>query len=263
MRIKRNFEVGGASDVGKVRNINQDRILVKIGEEPEFGEFGLFAVADGMGGLSSGEEASNISMRELERWWNERLGSIIHAPHSPDEKLTLIQESLDEQFNLINETIISFGNQVEKKIGTTLTVIFIYHDYFITKHIGDSRIYFIQNDEIKVVTVDHSWVGEQVRQGKMTQAEAKVHPQRNVLTQCVGVRRGLEINGTFGFLNQGTVFLVCSDGLHTMFDESELKKYVKEYMKSGKSAQELAEKLIEIANFRGGPDNVSVIAAWS
>lgn len=256
------FDIGAASLIGRKRRVNQDKLLVKIGEEPEFGEFGLFAVADGMGGLSAGEKASSLCVEELNNWWTEDLFKLLVLEISTEKKIKQISEKLENEFYRINEKLISFGNVIGKKIGTTLSVVLIYHGFYIIKHIGDSRAYFVGDEDIKLLTTDHSWVGEQVRRGIITDEEARFHPDKNILTQCIGVRNDIEINASSGELGKDDALILCSDGFYNVIQDSEIQKYLKTYKKHKKPAQKLVEEYIDLINRRDGQDDASVIVLW-
>lgn len=259
---KRVFNIGAASVIGQNRRVNQDKILVKVGEESEFGEFGLFAVADGMGGLSAGEKASNLCMEGLNKWWNEDLNQLLGLDVTLEEKVGILSEKLEQEFYRINEKIISFGNEIGKKLGTTLTVVLIYRNKYIIKHIGDSRVYIHGSGEAKVLTIDHSWVGEQVRRGIISREEARHHSKKNILTQCVGVRNDVEVDTQEGELGEEDALVLCSDGFYNVISDQEIQKYLKMYMKYGKSAQKLVEEFFDLIRRRDGNDDASVIVLW-
>lgn len=256
------FDIGVASLIGRNRKVNQDKLLVKVGEEPEFGEFGLFVVADGMGGLSSGEKASSICVEELNNWWTEELCKLLVLEKPLEEKIKQISEKLEHEFYRINEKIISIGNVLGKKIGTTLTAVLIYRGFYIIKHIGDSRAYYVGESDIKLLTTDHSWVGEQVRCGIITNEEARFHPDKNILTQCIGVRNDIEINAVSGEFKKDDALILCSDGFYNIVQDSEIQKNLKMYKMYKKPAQKLVEEYFDLITRRDALDDVSIIILW-
>ena len=252
---KRSFSIGTLSDIGYVKRTNQDRVLIKIGEE-QFGEFGLFLIADGMGGLTDGHRASELVMREFIDWWNNNLFSIINGSGELD--IDRIDRELNELIFHINKEIIRYGKSIDSKVGTTLSMLFIYRNEYIIKHIGDSRIYRIKNEVIRL-TEDHSWVSEQIRQGRMNEEEAVNHPKSHVLLQCIGVRENLNIFEKKGRVLDEDIFLLCSDGFYNLLMKDEILDVVREYRVKDEDIQSKVEELMEKVKIRGAFDNASVI----
>lgn len=253
---KRAFTIGVLSDKGAVKERNQDGILVMIGED-ESGEFGLFAVADGMGGHTAGDVASSMAMSCLKTWWDVRLPAIISgsAGTGPADA---IRCSLQEAVLKANEEIMVYGNRIGRKVGTTLSLIFIYDGRYWVQHIGDSRIYRIDKMPVQL-TEDHSWVAGQVSQGFLSKAEARVHPRRNVLTQCLGMEARIDLFEASGALADRELFLLCSDGFYGKLENHEMPA-----LSNGKRAgafdlQGVAEALLEKVKRRGEADNISAI----
>lgn len=253
---KRRFSVGTLSDIGYVRKTNQDRILIKIGEE-ELGEFGLFVVADGMGGLKAGEIASEIVVKEFKYWWDSELTLIIKEMKKID--LDTICLELNKLIFYINKKIIEFGKTIDDRAGTTLSMLLIYRNRYIIKHVGDSRIYKINND-ITMLTKDDSWVAEQVRLGIMSVQEAENHPRKNVLIRCVGIKKGLEIFENKGEVFKDDIFLLCSDGFYNLLTKNEILMAIRQY--KGKNMQKVLENLMDIVRSRGASDNASAILIY-
>lgn len=252
---KRRFSVGTLSDIGYVRKTNQDRILVKIGEE-ELGEFGVFVVADGMGGLKAGDIASEIVVKEFKYWWDNELALIIKKKKID---LDIISVELNKLIFYINEKIIKFGRTIDDRAGTTLSMLLIYRNQYIIKHVGDSRIYKINND-ITMLTKDDSWVAEQVRLGIMSVEEAENHPRKNVLIRCVGIKNKLKIFGLKGEVFNDDIFLLCSDGFYNLLTKDEIFMSIKQY--KAKNIQRVLEKLMDIVRSRGALDNASAILIY-
>lgn len=261
---KKSICVGALSDVGSVKKSNQDSILVKIGEEAA-GEFGIFVVADGMGGLAAGGTASEIAVSEIKHWWEGRLGAILS--HAAGYDINNIGKELDSLIYTIHEKVANYGRLIGDKVGTTLSLLFILRDQFIIKHVGDSRIYII-NREIQQATLDHSWVEQQVREGKMSRVEAKVHPRRNVLTQCIGASDVLEIYTYNGIVFPQDIFLLCSDGFYNHINDEEIfdasVKYRKSFIENRNTydIQSVVANFFELVECRGATDNVSAILAF-
>lgn len=256
--LKRSFAIGALTDIGNVKKTNQDNILVKVGDGKS-GEFGFFLVADGMGGLTAGDVASWIIVNEFSSWWEHGLTDILHRGKNVD--LDLISSELDRLIRDINQKVIYFGLSINARVGSTLTMLFIYQDKYLIKHIGDSRIYRI-NSSIAKLTEDHSWVAQQVREGKMKEEEAKNHPKRNILTRCIGVIEDIEIFQTCGDIAPDDGFLVCSDGFYNYLSDDEIYNSVCTCKKEDADIQQSLGSLLERVKLRGARDNVSAIAVF-
>lgn len=251
----RRFVIGAMTDKGNIKASNQDSILVKVGEDSE-GEFGLFLVADGMGGLAAGEEASRIIADNFDFWWRNNLADLLQK----DENLNmvLLDIELNNLVKSINRNIIDFGKSIHEKAGSTLSMLFIYKNSYIIKHIGDSRIYLI-NSKVTKLTEDHSWVAQQVMEGRITEAEAKTHPGRNVLTRCLGVHENIQLFAKHGEVNPDDCFLICSDGFYNYIDEDEILNSVSDCKKEDGDVHECLARLLEEIKLRGAHDNISAV----
>ncbi|URZ04992.1 PP2C family protein-serine/threonine phosphatase [Clostridium felsineum] len=244
---------GALSDKGNFKETNEDNILVKIGEDKN-GDFGMFVVCDGLGGLSSGEVASNMAVMRLKIWWEEDLKNLIKQ-----KKENQIIYILSDVLREINQSIIQYGINKGKRLGTTVSLIFMYKSMYYILHIGDSRIYSIKNKTVQL-TEDHSYVAYKVRNNMMTPEEAKVSPEKHVLLQCLGVKEEIDIFTTYGELNNNQIFMICSDGLYNELKEEDINKYIKSNMEFDNDALQYSSgKLVNIVKSRGESDNISVI----
>lgn len=230
------------TDIGSRRKVNQDYVfssLSPIGKLPN-----LFIVADGMGGHKAGDFASKYSVKTF-------IENIKKSSRElPVEIITKALEDTNQA--LIKE---AQGNQDLDGMGTTFVVATIIDQYMYVANIGDSRLYII-NDKIKQITQDHSLVEEMVKEGKIDREDARVHPNKNVITRALGVHN--KIVPDFFELNllKGDTILMCSDGLTNMLEDQEIM----EIIKNNSNRLELASKdLVDKANQRGGKDNISVI----
>ncbi len=251
----RSFVIGALSEIGYVKKTNQDRILIKIGEE-QFGEFGLFVIADGMGGLAAGERASEIVVNEFKDWWDHSLSMILGDKKEPN--IGVIDKELHSLVFHINNRIIEFSESINNRVGTTLTMLFIYRNKYIIKHIGDSRIYKI-NKTITQLTEDHSWVAKQIRDGKINTREAANHPKSHILLQCIGVKKILKVFEKIGEIDDEDMFLLCSDGFYNLLMQKEILDAIYDYKRNKTDIQKRVEKLMKMVKERGAIDNASVI----
>ena len=228
---------GSASDVGRVRTINQDIPL----ERPN-----LYAVADGMGGHAGGEVAARVAVETLEEAFER-------APTS---------DGLRDAFSEANTAIWreSQANLDLRGMGTTLTAVALVggpdgHDVLTLGNVGDSRAYLFTEGHMVQVTDDHSLAEERMRQGEMTEAEAAIHPQRHILTRALGVSSEVEADMWELHLRTGDRLLLCSDGLSNEVGTDEMA----EILEAVDDPEEAANRLVEVANDHGGSDNITVV----
>lgn len=230
LRVAEHYEL---SDVGRARRVNQDSVYARAP---------LFVVADGMGGAQGGEIASRTAVETFENGLRDGL---------PIEEA--LAELVIEANRRIHELSRSEGGKAG--MGTTLTSAYASEDGVAIAHVGDSRAYLIRDGELTRLSKDHSLVGELVRQGKITEDEAEHHPQRNIITRALGPDPEVTPDTLTQPARDGDVFLICSDGLHSMTGEFRIGEMLAE----GGSLQELGHRLIDAANAAGGRDNISVV----
>jgi serine/threonine protein phosphatase PrpC len=234
------IEVGNLTDIGKKRKHNEDYYgFFRLGED----EF-LAIVADGMGGHASGEIASRMAVE------------IIQEVYSKERAEQEVLDSLKSAFEVANFSILQKSLEQDQLngMGTTATVLVIKEDQTFVGHMGDSRAYLFRDGAVNQLTKDHSMVNRMVEQGLLSKEEAEHHPQRNVIYKALGVNRDadLELIGPLPvYLND--IFLLCSDGLTNLVTDEEMLKIVKK-----ESPQKACEKLIQLANQRGGDDNITI-----
>jgi len=234
------IEVGNLTDIGKKRKHNEDYYgFFRLGDD----EF-LAIVADGMGGHASGETASRMAVE------------IIQEVYAKERAEQNVLDSLKSAFQVANFSILQKSLEQDELngMGTTATVLVIKEDQTFVGHMGDSRAYLFRDAAVNQLTKDHSMVNRMVEQGLLSKEEAEHHPQRNVIYKALGVNRDadLELIGPLSvYLND--IFLLCSDGLTNLVTDEEMLKIVKK-----ESPQKACEKLIQLANKRGGDDNITI-----
>jgi PPM family protein phosphatase len=228
---------GSASDVGRVRTVNQDLPL----ERPN-----LYAVADGMGGHVGGEVAARVAVETLD--------------HAFERAQTV--EGLREAFSEANAAVWheSQANSDLRGMGTTLTAVALVggpdgKDVLALANVGDSRAYVFSDGEMTQVTDDHSLAEERMRQGEMSEAEAAVHPQRHILTRALGVSAQVEVDMWELELRTGDRVVLCSDGLTNEVGSDEMAAILGEV----DDPEEAAQRLVDAANENGGADNITVV----
>ncbi len=213
--------------------------------------FGLYLVADGMGGHQSGEVASNLAAQGVSQYLIEK----IIDPHFYSQK------SISPDH--LNELVVNAVNEAQDRIlqhvpggGTTLTMVVVINDLLISAHVGDSRLYLLNPDDgMTLHTKDHTLVKRLVDLGEITKTEAINHPQRNILYRALGQEDPFKPDISQISLDVGEGFLICSDGLWGVLEDSRIS----EIIGNGKSLDETACDLVQAANEAGGPDNISVI----
>ena len=222
-----------ATHVGKVRKNNEDAIIFI---EPE-----TFVVADGMGGQAAGEIASQILIDTVKNF----------LPEIPEP---LNEDILQKAILKANAAILREAekNPQYQGMGTTATILHIYNRRAYFAHVGDSRLYRLRGKNFEQITQDHSYVEELVRAGEITEAQARVHPMKNVLTQAVGVVEEISVDTASFPVETGDIFLLCTDGLTNMIDDKTISEILL-------TSENPAEDLINAALDNGGIDNVSVM----
>lgn len=233
------------TDVGLVRSENQDfGTYTTPSEEKESHPGGrLLIVADGMGGHRGGATASRLA------------GETVKAQYLGSET-TDVARALRESLARANARIFAEAqsNPELRGMGTTTSVLAVRSNHAWFAHVGDSRIYRVRDGEIEQLTEDHSLVATMMREGLLTPQEAETHPRRNVLQRSMGVAEEVEIDvrGPFD-LREGDTFILCSDGLHGVVREPELKQI------ATRDIEQAADEFLKLALERGAPDNVTVI----
>jgi serine/threonine protein phosphatase PrpC len=243
---------GVNSHKGMVRTNNQDSSFVLLSAQQgaqTLPDFGLFVVADGMGGHENGARASATAVRTvsqyvLQNFYLKRLAEAEQGDAYIGEILTAALEKANE--TVARET---------PEGGTTVTVAVVHGHLAYLAHVGDSRAYYITQDGIVQLTKDHSLVQRLIDLDHLTPDEAAVHPQRNVLYRAIGQNESLEVDSFMKPLENGARLLLCSDGLWNTVDEERIRQVVS----SAATPQAACDQLVELANEKGGSDNITVI----
>ena len=243
------------TDVGVVREANEDSFFVhdlELVTQTQKDKFGIYIVADGMGGAEAGEYASALAIKESS-------AVIIKAINQAKEKGEDVNfpEILDSAIKKANSVIYHTAkrNPAYSGMGTTITACIINKGQIYIGHVGDSRAYLITADTIERVSRDHSLVERLLELGKITLKEAAVHPQRNLIYRSLGAYPTVEVETYRRPMKHGDYIVLCSDGLVEHIEDDEIQRIVYE---SGDSWA-ACFKLINIANMKGGEDNTTVI----
>lgn len=230
------------TDIGRRRETNQDYMFTSetaIGGLPN-----LFLVADGMGGHAAGDYASRFTVKRIVEYIKE---SEINEP----------VKVLKEAILYANRKLMTEAGKDAGKAGMGTTIVgAVYEDHRLhVANVGDSRLYVINQEKITQITRDHSLVEEMVRLGEMDREDAKVHPDKNIITRAIGVLPEVSVDFFETGINPGDTVLLCSDGLTNMVDDAVIKRLIL----GQRDIVEKAERLVETANENGGSDNITVV----
>ena len=232
------------SDKGKVREMNQDYYYISNSLDV----VQLYILADGMGGYNGGEIASSLAVQTAKNYIENNFSQI---DKDKDSIIQLLGSSMEYANMVVYEK--SKENSELQGMGTTLEICLIYNNKVYIGHIGDSRIYRIRKEFIRKLTQDHSYVQKLVKEGTITKEQAAHHPQKNMLMKALGCNAFVEPDVMVkGFLKDD-ILIMCSDGLTNLVNQDII------YEKASKNIEQATKDLVELANDRGGYDNITVI----
>lgn len=222
------------TDVGKVRANNQDAPIVSE-------KLRLYGVADGMGGHKGGEVASTSARDDLLRELEGKTPSVATLSGAIEEVNRQIYHQQEHDDALTG-------------MGTTLSVLWMSDNFVYIGHVGDSRVYLLRDGEFKQMTLDHSLVEQLVREGVLTEEEAQNHPMRNIITRAIGTDESVEVDVVVEERRKGDLWLACSDGLHGLVDDRQMRDALRQY-----APEKAADVLLKAALDAGGRDNVTLV----
>lgn len=222
------------TDVGKVRANNQDAPIVSE-------KLRLYGVADGMGGHKGGEVASTSARDDLLRELEGKTPSVAALSGAIEEVNRQIYHQQEHDDALTG-------------MGTTLSVLWMSDNFVYIGHVGDSRVYLLRDGEFKQMTLDHSLVEQLVREGVLTEEEAQNHPMRNIITRAIGTDETVEVDVVVEERRKGDLWLACSDGLHGLVDDRQMRDALRQY-----APEKAADVLLKAALDAGGRDNVTLV----
>lgn len=222
------------TDVGKVRANNQDAPIVSE-------KLRLYGVADGMGGHKGGEVASTSARDDLLRELEGKTPSVAALSGAIEEVNRQIYHQQEHDDALTG-------------MGTTLSVLWMSDNFVYIGHVGDSRVYLLRDGEFRQMTLDHSLVEQLVREGVLTEEEAQNHPMRNIITRAIGTDESVEVDVVVEERRKGDLWLACSDGLHGLVDERQMRDALRQY-----APEKAADVLLKAALDAGGRDNVTLV----
>ena len=229
------------TDIGKKRKLNQDYVYTS--ERPVGNLPNVFIVADGMGGHNAGDYASKFTVETM-------IQEITNSFEVNPEKI------LAKAIEVANEKLLAAaaGDENLEGMGTTVVAATCMGKYLRVANVGDSRLYVI-GEKITQITRDHSLVEEMVRMGGLDRADARNHPDKNIITRAVGATNKVEVDFFNVELSEKDIVLMCSDGLTNMLEDEEIRMI----LNGQRDIVEKAEELVKAANLNGGKDNIAVV----
>jgi len=247
------YRLIGKTDVGLVRPGNEDFLHLDHNNN-------VFAVCDGMGGHQAGEVASMTASTTLQNLFNNFKSEL------QDEKLLTIDQSIPSIGNILIKSIRLANSHIYHKaaadtdlsgMGTTIAAIALHGDMMSVAHVGDSRVYRLEQRTLVPLTRDHSWVAEIQNSQNISQEEAELVVGKNVITRALGVRNTVEVDYRLVRVRPGDIFMLCSDGLCGFADDEDIFNIAN---KVRLDLELIVDSLIQLAKDRGGADNITVIA---
>lgn len=247
------IEVAGKTDVGRVRRKNEDALGA-------FPEISLFAVADGMGGHQGGAVASELTIESLRRSVVQTAGEDLTPIIDAAGRSSLGGRRLLMALDLANNQVLeaSRNNPDLEGMGSAVAAVMLDHRFgqIAIGHVGDTRVYRIRDGRVDQLTEDHTLVQQLVREGRVRPESVRTDPNRHVLTQAVGVAPLMQATVRIEEPRTGDYYLLTSDGVHDVVDRLELLQIIDE---AGGNLDRACDRMIALANERGGRDNASVL----
>jgi protein phosphatase len=246
------FLTSSRTDVGKTRRRNEDCVLAS-----SIGNAAILAVADGMGGAHGGDVCSRTVIDSVYGDLSQRQ---IHPSAGDDDSgwIDAMRDAFEHSMEALQQR--AAQDDALSEMGTTLTCLVITDTSVSFAHLGDSRAYLFRNGDLRRLTTDHNKAQELVDEGRISAAEAMTHPSRNVLTRWISAASWGFVPEVGSFKTQkNDVYVLCTDGLHALVPQNELEEALRSLVLDQAGLDNLSAKLVDRANERGGPDNISVV----
>jgi protein phosphatase len=249
------IEVAGQTDVGRKRSHNEDNFAI-------FSEFGLYIVADGMGGHASGEVASKMAIDTMKEFFAATSEDPERTwPYKMDRSKGYEENRLITGIKLANLRIYESAQRDPRQrgMGTTIVTMFAVEDGVYVAHVGDSRGYRIRDGKIEQLTEDHSLLNDYIKMKRLTPEEIANFPHKNVIVRALGMKDTVKVDTRFEQPRAGDTYVLCSDGLSGPVTDPDMLDIVS----NSTDLKTAASRLIQRANEHGGPDNITcVLARW-
>jgi len=244
----------GRTDVGRRRELNEDSLHFSEKD-------GVCLLADGMGGRDFGEVASSLCVSTLNSHLHKFFPKSLEGRSLADGGMIaeVVVQAFDAWIRDMNTIVYEFGSLDHRyrEMGTTLVLLYQQTDFVVLAHVGDSRIYRIREGATRQMTEDHSFVNAQVKVGLLTREQAERSAHRNIITRCIGTRAVVKPDVTVHPAVPGDVYLLCSDGLSDLVEPNEMAGIIER----NPDQRDAVTGLIDLANERGGIDNITVVLA--
>ncbi len=251
MNLEKKFDCVQLTDVGRVREHNEDAIGTNM-------EAGLVVLADGMGGYNAGEVASGIAVKTVLELVTEACAREDRADLEPETGLMrqsiVLRDAISRANKVIHQTAKS-QPQCEG-MGTTIVAALFYDDRVSVAHVGDSRLYRVRENQLEQITMDHSLLQELVDRGFYSPEEAQQSTNKNYVTRALGVEAAVQVDVVEHPASPEDVYLLCSDGLSDMVDDEDIHLTISTF---GANLDTAGKQLIQLSNDHGGKDNISLI----
>lgn len=243
------IESSGCSDVGKVRENNEDSYLI---EEAR----GLYLVADGMGGHLGGKTASTMAVNTILEAVEDQYAELVEEARAEPVESSMLPRLLADAIRKACSTIFerAAADPELRGMGTTVTAMLVLEGRAFVAHVGDSRCYLYRDQGVTQVTDDHSLVNEQIKAGILTEEQAAESHLKNIITRSVGFERDVSVDTLILSLQEGDRFLLCSDGLSNLVNDAEIGEAL-----GAMALESVPESMVQLANDRGGDDNITVV----
>lgn len=237
------------TDIGPTRQSNEDTMLTVIPGDAQVmdAKGALFVAADGLGGHTKGEIASDLAVNTVRDFYYEDTND--------DTGASLLQAMREANARIYRENMAQTPQPDEKQMmGTTCVAAVLHGDSVYVANVGDSRAYIVRGEQVSQISLDHTPQAEQLRAGTITEEQADELAAKNMITRCLGDKMDVEIDLFKETVQQGDVLVLCTDGLNKGASDDEIRAIVAQY-----DPQESANKLVELANQKSGEDNVTAI----
>jgi serine/threonine protein phosphatase PrpC len=245
----------GKTDVGRKRELNEDSFY--ISEKDSF-----CVLADGMGGRDFGEVASSLCVSSFHAYFKKHFPESYRGRKRGDDGMMddLLRLLFDGWVREVNNAVYNFGmvDARYREMGTTLAMLYHQEDFVVTVHVGDSRIYLWRGGKMRQVTEDHSFINSQLKAKLITPEEAAISSHKNIITRAIGTRASVKPEVNLHDAEAGDVFLLCSDGLSDLVSSDDMGAALG---RNGPDLGRAVDELVDLANERGGKDNITVVLA--
>jgi protein phosphatase len=245
----------GKTDVGRKRQLNEDSFYTSE-------EYGFCVLADGMGGRDFGEVASSLCVSSFNTYFRKNFPESFRGrPRGHDGLMEdLLRVLFDGWVREVNNAVYNFGmvDARYREMGTTLAFLYHQEDFVGLVHVGDSRVYRLRGTVMKQVTEDHSFINSQLKAKLITPEEAALSSHKNIITRAIGTRPAVKPEVQFHETMAGDVYLLCSDGLSDLVSSDDMAQAL---LRNGTNLHRAVDEMVDLANERGGKDNITVVLA--